>query len=90
MFVGTKIPMWIMITALLASEYIATMEMKSEYSALPYASGSLRNSVFTISFFSSKLNMYDKIISLFFLQKMTFCRTKTPFYERPPVLFQAF
>ena len=48
---GHEFPMLIMITALLASENIATMEMRSGYSVLPSASSGLMNSVFSISFF---------------------------------------
>ena len=44
-----------MITALLASENIATIEMRSEYSILPYASSGLMNSILTIIFSPSKL-----------------------------------
>ena len=53
---GHKIPMWIMITTPLASENIATMELRSGYSVLPYAHSGLINSFLTISFFPSKLN----------------------------------
>ena len=49
--------MYMMITALLASENIATMEMRSGYSFLPYANSGLMNSVFTISFFSLKVKI---------------------------------
>ena len=50
--------MYMMITALLASENIATMEMRSGYSFLPYANEQrLMNSVFTISFFSLKVKI---------------------------------
>ena len=35
----------------LASEIIAMMEMRSEYSALPHASSSLMNIVFKMNFF---------------------------------------
>ena len=54
LFVGSKIQMQI-ITALLASENIGTMEMRGGYSILPHASSGLMNSVFRISFFPSKL-----------------------------------
>ena len=51
----------------LASENIDTIEMRSGYSVLPHGSSDLMNSVFTISFFPSKLNMYDGyILDLFF------------------------
>ena len=50
---GTKITIKIMITALLASKYLAMMEMSSGYSVLPYASSGFMNSVFTFTFFFS-------------------------------------
>ena len=45
LFVGTKIPIQIMITALHASESIATMEIGSAYSVLPYAISHLMSNV---------------------------------------------
>ena len=50
LFVGTKIPMEIMITAFLASD---------GYSVLTYAKSGFTNNVFTISFFPHSYNMYD-------------------------------
>ena len=44
-----------MITALLASENIVTMEKRSGYNDVPYARIDLMNSVSTISFFSLKV-----------------------------------
>ena len=75
-----------MITALLASKNIATMEIKDGYSILPYASNGLMNSFFTINFFSSKLKYAQRKYFRFFILKMSFCRMKTPFYDRPRVL----
>ena len=65
-----------MITAPLASENIATMEMSSGYSALPYASGGLMKSFFTISFFPLKLKYLPWNYFGLFLLKMSFCRTE--------------
>ena len=40
---------------IIASENMATREMRGGYSILPYASSGLMNRVFTLSFFLSKL-----------------------------------
>ena len=63
---GTKTPMSLMITALLASEITATMEIRSGYSILPYASSGLINGVFTINNKQCSYSKYDKSISDFF------------------------
>ena len=47
--------MYIIITALLALENIATIEMRSGHGVLFYASIGLMNGVFTIGFFHSRL-----------------------------------
>ena len=49
------------------------MEMKSEYSVLPYGSTGLMNSIFTISFFSSKWKYMRWKYFGFILFKMSFC-----------------
>ena len=52
---GHKIPMYIIITALLALENIATIELRSGHGVLFYVSIGLMNGVFTIGFFRSRL-----------------------------------
>ena len=64
-----------MITAILASEIIATIEMRGGCNVLSYASSGLMNSVFTVSF-SPKVKMCTMKV---FLLKMSFCRMETTF-----------
>ena len=76
-----------MIIALPASENMATREMRGGYSILPYASSGLMNRAFTLSFFLSKLKSVRWKYVGFFILKMSFCRTETSFYDKPPALF---
>ena len=46
-----------MLTALLASENIATLEVRHGYRILPYASSDIMKSVFAISFFLLQFKM---------------------------------
>ena len=71
-----------MIPAILASEIIATREMRGGCNVLSYASSGLMNSVFTISF-SLKVEICTMKV---FLLKMSFVGWKQLFHDRPPML----
>ena len=72
--------------AFLPSGNKATIEVSSGYKILLYASSGLMNSVFTISFFRSKLKYARWKYVGFFILKISFCRTESPFYDRPRAL----
>ena len=66
-----------MINEPLALENIATMEMSSRYSVLPYASSGLMNIFLQLAFFPQKWKMYDKSATDFFFYKRVLAVKKT-------------